>query len=82
MCWIDLTKPFSPPMRCCEARAGVFNCQERLRKQFSALWKSCEIRAILCMYGKDARKPPMRCCEARAILFNCQERLRKQFSLL
>ena len=33
--------------RCCDARTGVFRCQERLRKQFSPLCISCEARAWL-----------------------------------
>ena len=33
----DLITPFQPPRRCCEARAGLFKCQGRSRKQFSSL---------------------------------------------
>ena len=81
----DLIKPFSPPIRCCEARVGLFKCQERSKKQFSPLWESSEARASMCMSGKDLIKPfspPMRCCEARVGLFKWQERFRKQFSPL
>ena len=33
--------------RCCEARAGLFKSQERLRKQISPLCRSCEACASL-----------------------------------
>ena len=55
-------------MRFCEARAILFKCYERSRKQISQLWGPCEARASLCMCGKDLLKPfqpPMRSCEAR-----------------
>ena len=42
---------------CFEARASLFKCQERARKQFSPLWRSCEARASLFMCGNDLRKP-------------------------
>ena len=29
----------------CDACTGLFSCQERLRKQFSTLWRCCEVRA-------------------------------------
>ena len=33
----DLIKLFSPPMRCFEARVGLFKYKQRLRKEFSPL---------------------------------------------
>ena len=47
-------KPFAPPRRCCEERAGLFKCQKRCRKQFSTLWRS---GAYLCMCGKHPFTP-------------------------
>ena len=39
--------PDKPPRVCYEVREGPFMCQEKSRKQFSLLWKSCEFRANL-----------------------------------
>ena len=38
---------FSLVWRCSEARAGLFKCQERRRKQFSPVCRSCEARASM-----------------------------------
>ena len=38
---------FSLVLRSCEARAGLFKCHERRRKQFSQLCRSGETRASL-----------------------------------
>ena len=53
MCGENLTTPFKPPRRCCEARAGLFTFEGRSRKQFSPLGRSFEARAGLFMCGKD-----------------------------
>ena len=58
----------------CEARVGMFIYQERLRKQFSPLWRFCEARAGLFIGQETSRKqfsPLGRCCEVRASLFKC-----------
>ena len=81
----DLTKPFSPPRMCCEARGGLFKFQSRSRKQFSPLSWHCEDGASLFMCGKYLTKPfspPMLCCEARGGPFKWQRRSNKQFSPL
>ena len=52
----------------CEARGGLFKCQERPRKQFSPLWRSCEARASPFKGQEGSGKqfsPPLRSCEAR-----------------
>ena len=87
VCGKHPTTPFSPPRRCCEARAGLFKSQKRWRAQFSQLWKSCEAGANLFIYicGKHHTtpfSPPRWCRETRAGLFKCQKRWRKQFSPL
>ena len=54
-----------------EARAGLFTCQERSRKQFSPLCRSCEARASLFRSQERSKKqfsPPLGSCEARIIL--------------
>ena len=43
----DEERIFSLVWRSCEARAGLFKCQERRRKQFSPLCRSCDARASL-----------------------------------
>ena len=45
------------PRGCCEARAGLFKCQGRSRKQFSPLRRPCEDGASLFMCGKDLITP-------------------------
>ena len=57
MCGNGLKKPFYPPRRSCEARAGLFKFQERSRKQFPLQWGHCEARASMFMWGKDLIKP-------------------------
>ena len=57
LCGKDLIKPFSPPMRCSEARVGLFKYQQRLRKQFSPQGRSCEARASICMCWNDLTNP-------------------------
>ena len=52
MCWKGLAKPFQPPRRCCEARGGLCKCQRISKKQFSALWRPCDVGASLFMSGK------------------------------
>ena len=59
-----------------EARVGLFECQERSRKSFSPLWRSCEARKGLFQCRERSRKPfsPLwSSCEARVGLFKCQE---------
>ena len=46
-----------PPRRCCEARAGLFNCQRKSTKHFSPLWRPFELGASLFMCGKDLITP-------------------------
>ena len=53
LCAGNLIKQFSPPRRCCEARAGLSKCQGRSRKHFTPLLRPCEVGAILFMCGKD-----------------------------
>ena len=50
-----LERPDKTPNRCCEARAGMLECQERSRKQFSLLWKHCGARASLFKCGKVSK---------------------------
>ena len=68
MCGKDLITPFSPPRRFCEARAGLFRCQRKSRKQFSPLWRPCVVGASLFICGKDLLTPfnfRVGTCEAR-----------------
>ena len=44
---------FEPPRRCCDALVGLFKCQRKSIKQFSQLWRPCEVGASLFMCGKD-----------------------------
>ena len=47
---------------------ACFKCQERSRKRFSPLYRSCEARASLLKYQERSRKqfsPLLRSCEAR-----------------
>ena len=37
ICGKDRITPFSPPRKYFEARAGLFKCQSRSRKQFSTM---------------------------------------------
>ena len=53
MCGKDLITPFYPPRRYSAARAGLFKCQGRSRKQFSQLSRPCEVGASMFMCGKD-----------------------------
>ena len=43
--------------RYCEARADLFKCLRRLRKQFSPLWKACGVGSSLFMCVNDLRTP-------------------------
>ena len=75
MCGKPHITPFSQARRCCEARAGLFKWQERLRKQFSLLGRSFEAGASLFMCEKRHTtpfSPPKRGCEARAGHCKCQ----------
>ena len=47
---------FSLPWRTCEACAGLFKCQERWRKQFSPLCRSCEARASRFVLSRKDRE--------------------------
>ena len=57
MCGKDLIKPFYPPRKYCEARVSLFKCHGRSRKQFSPLWRPCEVGASLFTCGKDLITP-------------------------
>ena len=57
MCGKDLLTLFYPPRKCCEARVGLFKCQGGSRKQFSPLWRPCEVGASLFIGGKDLITP-------------------------
>ena len=64
---------------------GLFKCQRRSIKQFSPLWRPCEVGVSLFLCGKHLItpfKPPRWCCETRAGQLKCQRRPRKQFSPL
>ena len=57
MCGKYLINQFHPPMRCCDARRGLFKYHRRSRKLFLPLWRPCEVDASLFMCGKDLIKP-------------------------
>ena len=53
-------------------------CQERSRKQFSSLCRSCEARASLFKSKERSGKqfsPLLRSCEAHASLFQCGKQM-------
>ena len=57
MCGKGLIAPFFPPRKCCESRVCLFRCQGGSRKQFSPLWRSCEVGASLFICGKNLITP-------------------------
>ena len=58
---------------------------EKIEKQFSLLWRHCDVGVRLFISGKDLITPflpPRRWCEASGGLFKWQRRSRKLFSPL